>query len=466
MNNKRILDAQDWAQEIFGRSELGDVRRTRRAVSVARQLAVHSGSSLARSCEGDAIAQEGAYRLMRNDKVQPEALMQSGFDATRHKAEGYKRLLEIQDTTTLSYSHSVSGKLGDLGGPDGQTGSGLWVHSALLVDADSEQTIGLIDQDYWQRAQGARGIRHQRKERAYEEKESYKWQSTSQRVSTRLGEKMAEVVTVCDREADVFEYLHYKCARGERFIVRAAQDRRLWQEEATLFEQARRGCEHGWLQVQVGQRGGRQARKALVQLRSAQVRLNVPKGPGRQALEPITLNVVLAEEQGEAAERLCWLLLSSEPIGSESQVVDILRCYGLRWRIEEFHKAWKSGAGVEKLRMQRQENLMRMAVILAFVAVRLLQLREVLDNKVLAELPCTAVLDEQQWKILWVSTQACKKLPDSAPTLEWAYRAIAKLGGFTNTKRTGRASWETMWYGWAKLNERVAGHRLLKDVES
>lgn len=465
MNTKRILDADGWAHEMFANSELGDVRRTRRVVSVARQLALHSGSSLAQSCEGDAIAQEGAYRLMRNDKVKPEALMQSGFDATVDKAQGYKRLLEIQDTTTLSYSHSVSGKLGDLGGPDGQAGSGFWVHSALLVDAESEQTIGLIEQDYWQRAKGSRGIRHQRKERVYEEKESFKWQSASQRVSERLGEKMAEVVTVCDREADIFEYLHYKCARGERFIVRAAQNRRLWEEEAGLFEQVRRGREHGELEVQVGQRGGRPARKAFVQLLSARVRLKMPKRSGRQVLEPIALNVVLAEERGEGSERLSWLLLSSEPIDSESQVVDILRCYGLRWRIEEFHKAWKSGAGVEKLRMQHQGNLMRMAVILAFVAVRLLQLREVLDNKVLAELPCTTVLDEQVWKILWVSTQTRRKPPDSAPSLEWAYRAIAKLGGFTDTKRTGRAGWETMWYGWDKLNERVAGYRLLREAE-
>ena len=54
----------------------------------------------------------------------------------------------------------------------------------------------------------------------------------------------------------------------------------------------------------------------------------------------------------------------------------------LRWKIEEFHLAWKSGgAQVEKQRMQTADNLERMAVILAFVAVRLLQLKEVvIDN--------------------------------------------------------------------------------------
>ena len=49
----------------------------------------------------------------------------------------------------------------------------------------------------------------------------------------------------------------------------------------------------------------------------------------------------------------------------------------MRWRVEEFHKAWKSGAGVEQRRMRGADNLERIAVVLAFVAVRLLQLREV-----------------------------------------------------------------------------------------
>lgn len=29
----------------------------------------------------------------------------------------------------------------------------------------------------------------------------------------------------------------------------------------------------------------------------------------------------------------------------------------MRWRIEDFHKAWTSGAGVEEQRMQSIENL-------------------------------------------------------------------------------------------------------------
>ena len=39
------LDIGEWAEENFGGCELGDVRRTRRAVTVARQMAEHPDGS-------------------------------------------------------------------------------------------------------------------------------------------------------------------------------------------------------------------------------------------------------------------------------------------------------------------------------------------------------------------------------------------------------------------------------------
>ena len=60
MNGTRLFNTQHWAQDMFGWCELGDVRRTRRVVKMAEQLATHTGRSLARSCDGDEIVQEGA----------------------------------------------------------------------------------------------------------------------------------------------------------------------------------------------------------------------------------------------------------------------------------------------------------------------------------------------------------------------------------------------------------------------
>ena len=80
---------------------------------------------------------------------------------------------------------------------------------------------------------------------------------------------------------------------------------------------------------------------------------------------------MLAEEinppKGETP--LKWLLLTSEPVESPAQALRVIDIYTHRWRIEEFHKAWKTGAGAERQRMEEPDNLERMVSILPFVAV-------------------------------------------------------------------------------------------------
>ena len=66
----------------------------------------------------------------------------------------------------------------------------MFVHSVFLVDPIKEQTLGLIEQERWIR-EGTRGRRALRKKRAYESKESFKWQRASQKIADRLSEDMS-----------------------------------------------------------------------------------------------------------------------------------------------------------------------------------------------------------------------------------------------------------------------------------
>ena len=112
------------------------------------------------------------------------------------------------------------------------------------------------------------------------------------------------------------------------------------------------------------------------------------------------------------------------------------------------------------------DNLERLAVILAFIAVRLLQLREALlddARSANAQRPCTDVLSKDEWHALWLSRER-KKPPRKVPSLRWAYESIAKLGGWTDTKRTGRAGWDTMWYGWFRYQERLDIYLATRDL--
>ena len=151
------------------------------------------------------------------------------------------------------------------------------------------------------------------------------------------------------------------------------------------------------------------------------------------------------------------------------QAQRVLSYYARRWRVEDFHTAWKSGAGVEARRRPSAANLERMAVVLAFIAVRLLQLRDWLDHgaddgrsiTAAAASSCAGVLDELAWQVWWVTQH--RRPPATAPTLRWAYTNLAKLGGWMDTKRTGRAGWAALWSGWFRLQERVDAYLATRD---
>lgn len=465
-------DSREWSQQMFGASELGDARRTRRLIDVAARLAERAGVSLPQCCEGDQAALQGSYRLINNDQIEPQAIAQAGFEQVARQArQSTGVLLAVQDSTSLSYAHEAARQLGALGAKPKTRQRGFMVHSVLLIQASSEHTLGLIEQRHWCRDDQAFGQKHARRQRPYEGKESYKWQHACERVHQVLGEAMPRTISVGDRESDVYEYLHYKRTQGQRFVVRAQADRRLqgWRPAQQTLFQALEG-EQAWLYeatVTVAQRGGRAARQAPVRVCARTLSLAAPLDRGK-AGEAVTVNVVRVCEAQDGPQRraggepLNWILLTSEPVDTPEQVRQIVRYYELRWRIEEFHKAWKSGAGVERCRMQSAANLQRMLVITAFIAVRLLQLREHL-----AALPapaktprgCEQVLSTEQWHVLWQLDQH-QPLPHEPPSARWACLAIAKLAGFTDTKRTGRPGWDTLWHGWLRLHDFIEGFRI------
>jgi hypothetical protein len=398
--------------------------------------------------------------------VDPQAVAEGGFGATIKAIEGSGELLALEDTSTLSYKHaSAREDLGDLGGKANSKYRGFFVHSVLLVERETGLTVGLVDQERWCRDKHKRGQRHARKTRPYEQKESIKWQHASERVASRLGEKMARVISVCDREADVYEYLLYKGQEKQRYIVRASWNRKLSSQVEGLDDALERAPLQGKQEVFIPQRGGRCSRTAEVELRSAAVVLKAPKRAEKTSLPELAVNAVLVQETNppEGVKALRWLLLTSEPVDSEKAVAGIVRDYGLRWRIEDFHKAWKTGAGVEQRRMQGADNLERIAVVTAFIAVRLLQLRERMERwqntPGKTEPRCDELLTRMEWRVLYATTTR-KRPPKQAPGLSWAYQAIARLGGWLNTKRTGRPSWKTMWDGWSRLQERVEAAEL------
>ncbi len=451
-----IGDATQWAQSLLATCSLGDFRRTKRLISYVADQARHAGSSTAAACEGDQARCLGAYRLLHNPNVDIEAIEEAAYDYALAQAQSAKQLLAIEDTTSLGFTHGLRGELGDIGSHFGsRTARGFQVHSVLMVDAKDGYLYGLVGQRRWKRDN--RGKKKQRRKRAYPQKESYKWEEATRSLRPRLARHSLHdrVIWVADREADIYEYLQEKDQAKERFVVRSAQNRLLNEASIKLNELLIEQPLLGQFELKVEQRQSQKARTVNLQLRSVHCTLKPTSRRGNaqeRALNPLSLWALRVEELSEEKERLCWTLLSSEEIASYDQALKIIGYYKQRWQIEEFHKVWKSGCNVEKRRLQDSDALERLCVILALIAIRILQLQHCRKSR--PEMPCTTILSDQAWKVLWLST-AEVALPQKIPDIAWAYKALAMLGGWYDSKRTGRVGWQTLWKGWQRLNERT-----------
>ncbi len=77
------------------------------SVSQASSLAQHAGLSIVKSSQSTAQV-EGAYRLIRNPSVSPQAVAEAGFTATARACEAHPLLLALEYTTTINFSHSTA----------------------------------------------------------------------------------------------------------------------------------------------------------------------------------------------------------------------------------------------------------------------------------------------------------------------------------------------------------------------
>lgn len=269
-----MTDCAQWANETFGKTNLGDPRRTSRLVKLAETLAHNPGKPLVNITDSPADM-EGAYRFIRNENIKADAIAQAGFRVTALKAKQHKTLLALEDTTTVSFSHrSIRNELGHVN--QGNRFRGMLAHSILLFAPEEKEVVGLIEQSRWTRDITTRGKRVKHASTPYPEKEGYKWEAASINMSSRLGTKINDVISVCDREADIYEYLLYKLTEKQRFVVRSMQSRHIEEDENKLYHYASHLESAGQKEIHIAQKAGRKARTAILDVVFAPITLRFP----------------------------------------------------------------------------------------------------------------------------------------------------------------------------------------------
>lgn len=138
--------------------------------------------------------------------------------------------------------------------------------------------LGLLDVQLWlgTREEEEIGSKAQRKTRPIAEKESNKWLKALRRSHEGLPEGV-QLVTVCDRESDIYEFFDLAQQLDAAVVVRAAQDRRVEGERGRLWAIVQAGPQAGTMQVHIPARDKQPAREAQLAVRFAEVVLRPPQ---------------------------------------------------------------------------------------------------------------------------------------------------------------------------------------------
>jgi hypothetical protein len=456
-----LLAPAQWAQTEFALAELGDRRRTQRLVRMATGLAQTPTGTLPQAFPAWKDL-KAAYRLLDHVEFGPAELQQAHRQHTLEACRQPGEYLLIEDTTELDYSsHRHTEQLGFIGNGRGR---GLWLHSTLAVRVegwDSDQqpagvAVGLLGQKSWVRTRN--GLRRQSwRQRMSRPRESDRWA----KVLDQIGAPGpgCQWIYLADREADFYEPIQRCLRNGEDFIIRGYRDRKLAAGEEHLWAALEQAPVQGEMQVLLRGRNGETARRATVSLRSCRVKLKGPWRPqGTQ--EDVAVNVVEARETSPpaGAEALHWILLTSLPCQRLVELKRIVARYALRWWIEHYHKALKSGAGIEESQLEKGFRIENLLAVLAILAVRLVNTQWLARNR-----PDEPVEAESFGACALELLSAKYETPKGGWTNGTVLIAVAKLGGFLARKHDGLPGWQTIWRGWSKLICMGEGLEILRE---
>lgn len=467
-----LLEPRQWAEATFGTAQLGDPRRTRRAVAIAAAVASEPGASLPKQLQ-DPAALEATYRFVHSGQVSYDDLLRPHLQQTRAEMGKAGRVVLIQDTTEVDYQHHpATTGLGPIGNGSHH---GYLLQSVLAVVPESRQVLGLAQQEPFLRQPAPKGeTKWQREQRT--QRCSQVWE----RSVRAIGRPPAGVqwIHVGDRASDMFPFLRACLDEGCDFVVRASADRcvDLLVEQAEqpvaprshhkaseahpaprhLFEVVAGWAVQDERDLELEATKTSKARTAHLAISFGTVRLLPPRMQEKTDLRPLVVQVVRVwePEPPEGMEPLAWLLLTSVPTQSVEQAWERVEWYRARWMVEDLHQGLKTGCQIEQRHLQDYEALRTLLGLLAPMAVRLLQLRAAARQE--PERPASQVLPADVVEVVASLDQRAAQ----TMTSQQCWYAIARYGGYLGRKRDGPPGWKTLWRGWLHVQAVLEGVHL------
>lgn len=427
-----LEDSESWAFNEFGSAALGNRLRTERLVSMAGRAAETPDGCVSAVFSNDA-EREGAYRLLENINVDDKDVARAAHEACAKRCADMPVVFVPIDGCTVSVTDTTGRKGFGKVGTRETRGRGIEVMNAIAVDIDGAP-VGVLSQIWWTRRDTP--VAKPSRKREIHEKETRYWLHCMDQVEAAFEAVSSKTTSwyQLDAGADFAELLARAVETEQLVTVRAAQDRRAEGPSGYLLSTVGSSPVLGRMEICVPRGRKRKARTAVMEVRGCPVTLMLPRGFG-----PATLSGVMITEVGttpEGEEPITWLLLTNVEIRSFEDARLVVFGYTLRWRVEEFHKSWKSVCKVEKSQLDVLPFKL-WATILASVATRIERLKYL--ARTTPDEPATAELSETEVDAIIALKDKMPRDydPEKTPTIGQAVLWLAQLGGYTGKQSGG-----------------------------
>lgn len=428
-----------WAEQNFGGARLGDQRRSRRLVQMAQQAALAPAGHVTQVFRAPAQRQ-AAYDFLEHDQVPVRAVGDALFEATARACQRECRVMIALDGTSLTLTdYAVAKGFGHIGNIS-KGSRGLKLMNAVAV-SESGVPIGVAEQGWWSRSERARKTAC----RPAGQRESVHWRHAVAAIGARFAEHApnTKLHFLADREADATLLLRQLLQLGHEFTIRSNGTRNVQvrSERRPLREVMGRQRVLARLVVEVSATYRREARKAHLDIRAARLPIVLRDKRGDRKRSVTELTVIWAHERrcGYGVTPLDWVLLTNARVVSAADACAAVRRYSHRWRIEDFHRTWKSGlCSVEQSQLRSTNAVIKWATILAAVASRAERLRHRYRDE--PEAPASVEFTDDELEAISFLANENRPAPlVRARDLRLAesIRLIANLGGYVGNRGSG-----------------------------
>jgi len=474
---------ENWAKEEFNLTDLGDQRLNQRLVQLAERFSKSPESPINQACQNWAET-KAAYRFFKNDTFSYQEILEGHIQTTKQRCKEYSTILAIQDTSYFNYSsHPKTKGLCLLSRKEGKNVKelltlGLIMHSSLALSTDG-LPLGILDQKIYSRGpltKEKKIIKQKSHNNALpiEEKESIRWLESLQNCHDVFSDQSTKVITICDREADIYDFFRLSDKLQAPVLVRANHNRTINKKsicsETTgeaLWNLMKKKKVQGVIKVMIPEQEKRPARLATCQVRFSGFKLTPPRNHIKlktEELPALSLYAIYVTEKNspKGVDPIDWMLLTNLPVFNYEESLEKIKWYCLRWRIEVLHKILKSGLKVEDCRLSTAERLIRYLALMSIVAWRIFWIT--LIARVVPNASCLLFLNDIEWKVLFCKFNGQNKIPKQPSSVKECVNWIAQLGGFLARKSDKEPGITHIWRGLKKFVNILEGVELGRNI--